>query len=378
MRVAYVNHTSLLGGAERSLAELISIIRNDIDTVLICPRGPLFDRVASTGVPVRAIPPAAPSFRIRSATLAQMASSRRAVRALREALSELNPDVVHANTIRAGLLAGVADAHPLIVHLRDCLPSGFLGNSVRRRIRARAAAVIANSDYTARCFAPPDGRGIQVFYPRISAPSVLSRVHARRLLGLESEPVLAVLAQLTPWKGQDDAIRILAQVRKKLPGAQLALIGEVKFSGPSTRHDNVKYAGSLLNLAKSLGVEHAVHFLGERDDAIDLLPAVDALLAPSWEEPFGRAVAEGLAAGLPILATDRGGPAELIRDGVSGRLLPPRQPAVWADTLVELLGDSATRDQLADGARQRATELAERNDEARLLALYDRFGSRAA
>ena len=56
-----------------------------------------------------------------------------------------------------------------------------------------------------------------------------------------------------------------------------------------------------------------MRFLGERDDVPDLLAAVDLLLVPSWEEPFGRSVVEAMAAGVPVLATDVGGPAEILR-----------------------------------------------------------------
>ena len=70
----------------------------------------------------------------------------------------------------------------------------------------------------------------------------------------------------------------------------------------------------------------AVHFLGEREDVPEILAALDLLLVPSWQEPFGRTVIEGMAMGRVVLATIVGGPREIIEDGVDGRLLAPREP----------------------------------------------------
>jgi glycosyltransferase involved in cell wall biosynthesis len=74
------------------------------------------------------------------------------------------------------------------------------------------------------------------------------------------------------------------------------------------------------------------------------------LLVPSWAEPFGRVVIEGMAMGVPVIATAEGGPAEIIEDGVDGVLLPPRAPERWAHEVRRLLADRERGRTLAEAA----------------------------
>jgi len=84
-------------------------------------------------------------------------------------------------------------------------------------------------------------------------------------------------------------------------------------------------------------VDDAVIFSGEIDDIPALIAALDLVLVPSWEEPFGRVVIEAMAMGTPVLATDVGGPVDIVSDGVDGLLLPPRRADLWAACVTQLL-----------------------------------------
>jgi len=131
----------------------------------------------------------------------------------------------------------------------------------------------------------------------------------------------------------------------------LVLAGSVKFNDPRTRFDNDAYETSLEQAVDQLGLAGAVRFLGDRRDVPSVLAALDLLLCPSWEEPFGRSVAEAMACGLPVVATEHGGPSEQIVDGVDGILLPPRRPQLWAETVGALLADPQRTAQIATAAR---------------------------
>src|SRR5665811_2295147 len=116
--------------------------------------------------------------------------------------------------------------------------------------------------------------------------------------------VLSVVAQLTPWKGQDDAVRALAGLVAAGQHAVLLLAGSAKFAGEGTQFDNVGFERRLHELAVELGVADRVRFLGERDDVPAILAASDLLLVPSWREAFGRIVVEGMAMGVAVVATE--------------------------------------------------------------------------
>jgi glycosyltransferase involved in cell wall biosynthesis len=191
-------------------------------------------------------------------------------------------------------------------------------------------------------------------------PDPAGRRAARAKLGVrEGTALVGVVGQITPWKGQADAIEAVSLVGQRHPSILLLVVGSVKFAG--SRHDNHEYLAALHRRVAELGLGGRVRFLGEREDIPQLLRALDILLVPSWEEPFGRVVIEGMAVSTPVLATAVGGPAEVIEDGDDGILLPPRQPRRWADAIDALLADPDRR--LALGCQARHTVEA-RFDEA--------------
>ena len=96
-------------------------------------------------------------------------------------------------------------------------------------------------------------------------------------------------------------------------------------------------------------------FLGARDDVPDLLAAADVALVPSWEEPFGRVAIEAMAMGVPVVATESGGPPRSSARG-GGLLAPPRTVPTLAAAIARLLDDPAARARMGEAGRQHATE----------------------
>ncbi len=145
--------------------------------------------------------------------------------------------------------------------------------------------------------------------------------------------MLGLVAQISPWKGQETAIEALRLLREQGVDADLLLVGEALFVAASTRFDNERFLARLRALASEAGLEDRVHWLGEREDVPELVRALDVLLLPSWEEPFGRAVIEAMAMEVPVVATSVGGPAEIVEDGREGYLAPPRDARAWATAI---------------------------------------------
>jgi glycosyltransferase involved in cell wall biosynthesis len=159
------------------------------------------------------------------------------------------------------------------------------------------------------------------------------------------------VAQITPWKGHELAIRATAALTAKFPDVRLLLIGEPKFVEKITRYDNRRYHQWLRSLVWALDLDDHVEFWGEREDVPTIMRALDVLVAPSWEEPFGRSIIEAMALETAVVATNVGGPAEYITDGVDGIVLPPREVGPWVTALGQLLADDALRARLARAGR---------------------------
>ena len=147
--------------------------------------------------------------------------------------------------------------------------------------------------------------------------------------------VVGLLGQVSPHKGHDDAIEAL-----RLLGSEYRLL----IGGSGER----SYVDSLKRRAAGFPAE----FLGFVKPA-EFFKEVDMLIVPSWEEPFGIVVVEAMAAGVNVIATDAGGPPEILEWGKAGMLVPPRNPSALAAAIRRLSGDEALRDELRKRALER-------------------------
>jgi L-malate glycosyltransferase len=377
LRVLYVNHTSRVSGAERSLLDLLGGLPGDAHAELACPPGDLADRAAARGVAVHAITGTDGSLKLhpRHTTQALVELARAAVQ-VRRLARRTGPSVIHANSIRAGMVCSMARADsPLAVHIRDRLPDGAASRASLELVSRGADVLIANSSYTADGLPPSAAARTRVVMNPVDlerfAPDAIDRDAARRMHGVDGPSlVLGVVAQVTPWKGQEEAIRTTASLLERGYDVRLLIVGATKFLAAGTRYDNAAYQQKLDGIVREGGIGDRVAFTGERDDIPHVLRALDVLLVPSWEEPFGRTVAEGMAMRLPVVATEVGGPAEIITPGEDGVLAPPKQPERWADAVAALLDDPERRARLGFAARARAERLALPEHVKAVLGVY--------
>lgn len=388
MRVLYVNHTAEVSGAERSLLSLLASLE-DVQRSAAVPAGRLAQAIAELGVPVREIAGTAGSLRLHplhtSRALTEMGVAAAQVRRV---AARDGAEVVHANSIRAGLVLALARPAraATVVHVRDCLPRGVVSDATQRLIAATATTVVANSQYTARALAAaaPAARVEVVHNPVDVArfdPALIDRQRARARLGVagEREVLLGVVAQLSPWKGQRTAVEALRQLVADGVDARLLLIGSAKFVARATRFDNRAYVEGLRAQVAAAGLGERVSLLGERDDVPELMRALDVLLLPSEEEPFGRALIEAMALEVPVLATSVGGPPEIVREGVEGHLVAPGDAAAWAGAVRRVLSSPDRGAALGRAGRRRvlAEFTAERHAQA-MREVYRRALARKA
>jgi glycosyltransferase involved in cell wall biosynthesis len=168
-------------------------------------------------------------------------------------------------------------------------------------------------------------------------------------------------------------------LREEGVDAHLLLIGSAKFVARSTRFDNEAYVADLRARVADAGLRDRVSWLGEREDVPELVRALDILLLPSTEEPFGRALIEAMALGVPVLATNVGGPAEIVTDGREGWLLAPHEPGAWARA-ARTIAESADRGVGMGRAGRRRVQEAFTSEQhaAAMLAVYERAIARRA
>lgn len=385
--VLYVSQPTEMSGAEHSLLDLLEHLPPEITPIAASPPGRMHEALSAAGVHVEKIAPVDLSFRLHPVrTPVGLAWVPRTAIALRRIARRVGADLLHANSTRAAfpaVLASRTGGPATLAHVRDWVPPGSLGAKTLGVVERLADHVVANSRFIARQF-PSGGAAVDVVHNAIDPdrfdPAKIDPDAARAELGLgPADTAIGVVAHFTPWKAQDDAVRIFAELHGRYPDLRLFLVGSAKFTDPGGRYDTVAFRAEVESLARSLGVAERVVFLGERADVRPVLAALDVLLVPSWREAFGRAVIEGMAMGLPVVATSEGGPAEVIEDGSTGFVVAPRQPQLWAETVARLLDDPARRGEMGARARERVVDSFSSTAHARRFAeIYAELGAAAA
>jgi len=167
------------------------------------------------------------------------------------------------------------------------------------------------------------------------------RFHAKNKVDARPDrPLVLMLANLAPHKGQYTAIKAVAEMKQRGTKVQCWL-GGVDRSGNGT------YERKLRELTRELGIDEDVSFLGFRQDTPELLQAADVLLLPSTNEGLPLAILEAQASGVPVVAAPTAGIPEVIEDGKTGFLVAADDHRSYARTIEKLITDTNRHDSIS-------------------------------
>jgi glycosyltransferase involved in cell wall biosynthesis len=349
-RILFVIGSLAIGGAERQLVTLAAALAHrgaSIQVFTLEAGGPLQDELARAGVEVI---DGGYDSRVRFAL--KLPLLVRAQWRLVRTLLRWHANVVHAFLPLAGLLA--VNAGRLCRVSKVVVARRALGTHqerhpywrwVDRFVSRMAHVVTANANAVAADAAIREGipltkirvipNGIEVSNFQLDDARRREIRSALRLDGHELAVVCT--ANLIPYKGHHDLLEAFARLAHERPASRLFLVGSDRGVGTS-----------LAARAVELGVAANVVQLGHRDDIAALLGAMDLGVLASHEEGLSNAILEYLAAGLPVVATDVGGTAEILRDLPGCRLVAAHDPQGLAAALLALL------DEAPDAARRLA------------------------
>jgi glycosyltransferase involved in cell wall biosynthesis len=390
MRIAFLAASGELGGAERSLLDVLAGLRAAEPgwaLLVVAPEaGPLVERAAALGAETRVVPyprrlAAAGDAGARSAggllrSLAALGGAAPAVAsyaaALRRALAGARPDVVHANGLKMQALAGWAAPRGAAVvwHLHDYPGRRRMMAGVLRRAARRCAAAVAVSASVARDAAA-------VLGPRVPLRTVWNAVDLARFAPEGAAADLDAMAGVAPpppgtvrvglvatmglWKGHDVFLRAVALLPRDLPVRAYVVGGPIyRTAGSQVEVE------ALRALAASLGIADRVAFTGFVDDPAPAHRALDVVVHASTQpEPFGLVIAEAMACGRPVVVSLAGGAGEIVDAGTDALGFAPGDAAALAAHLAALARDGAMRGRIGAAARAAAER---RFDRARLAA----------
>lgn len=329
IRIVYTIKSMEVGGSQTHLLQVLRLLdRRRFDPVLYCltGEGVLQENVRALDVPV--IDGGARSgFKGRQS----LAAILRLARYLRRERA----DVVHNYLLRANAVGSVAArlaGIPVVLcSKRGCherrgleLAGARLGNWLADRVTANADAVREfvhdNEGCPLRKFVViPSGVDTERFRPTPGDDY-------KTRLGLPPHaPVVGIVTRMRVRKGVEEFLRAMIQVRERHPMVQTVIVGEVELD-PDLRQ-----------LVTKSGMDDALHLLGRRSDMPEVLSAFDVFVLSSHDEGMSNAILEAMAMEKPVVATDVGGTGEVIRDGQSGLLVPPKDSAALAVAINEML-----------------------------------------
>jgi D-inositol-3-phosphate glycosyltransferase len=306
-------------------------------------------------------------------------------------------DLIHSNYWMSGIAAGALKAAwgTPVVHMYHTL--GLMKNRIARgpeemegdyringerevlKIADRIIAATLAEKSQLHFLYQTSERRIEVVPPGVDTSRFypIPQDEARESIGVPvNDRVILFVGRIEPLKGLDTLLRALALLREsgvqcRAPHYLIVVGGDPSASGENLTAEMAR----LQALCKELGLDELVLFLGKR--AQDTLPyyysSADVLVMPSHYESFGMVALEAMACGTPVVASQVGGLAFLVQDGVTGYVVPNGDPAALSERLTRLLTDDQLRaclgSQAADYARQYSWE----NIVDQLLVVYNKL-----
>jgi glycosyltransferase involved in cell wall biosynthesis len=320
-RLLAINPVDHPGGAETTLMRLLAGLRERGWTIELTTPGPgrLRDHAVDEGFGWHALPVGGLGAGQGARAVAAWPQARRLARSV---------DVVYLNggvtgRLLPALSAPGAGSARRVLHIHDI---------VRRvpRFWRRAGLVLAASQAVADRLV---GLDATVVYPPVDPDPPPEPAPWATGEG----PVVGFVGRLEPRKGPLDLVRAAPAIRAGA-GAHVVIVGDEPYGlAPD-------YTRQVLESAE-------VQYVPWSDNAPGLMRHLDVLVLPAHEEPFGTVLAEAMAVGTPVVATTVNGLPEVVRDGVTGRLVPPGDPAQLASAVLEVIG---RRSEMGAAAREDA------------------------
>lgn len=270
------------------------------------------------------------------------------------AIRRARPSIIHCNSATTkytfcSALGAKLLRIPFVWHVRVISSAGWRD----KLISGLCARIIAISDAVKKKF---DGIAeknkvvmihnavdTELFKPGLDVEYLLDEFRIER-----GRKIVGIFSRLDPWKGHRLFLEAAKDIRDKFPNTVFLIVGE----------GEKDYKAEFVKYVDEQGLKNDVIFTGFRKDIPELMNLCDIVANPSVEpEPFGRTLIEAMACGKAVVATNIGGPVEVIEDNVSGVLVPEKNVQMLAQACIHLLKNKKKLMEMGLKGRERAVKL---------------------
>lgn len=362
VRTLFITHVGAPGGAEYAMLSLCKHLPDA--EVLLLERGPLERLLNEDGIPFRVleIPESVRRIRRESGSLTAVRTLPAIAGVLREFARACRPyDVIVPVSQKAfvlTVLTRLAVRRPVVWYMNDLIDqahfSGFMARSMVALANRGVDHIIVNSRASLESWVQAGGTAAQctVSYSGVDGSAARNiRPEAvaahRQDFKHDGKYVGVMVGRIAHWKGQ----HVVLEAIQDLEHVRMVFVGDALFG-------EQEYKQQLMDFVRSHHMESRVRFLGHRDDVLEIMAAADVVVHSSVAaEPFGRVIVEGMMVGVPVVATDAGGPREIIEHGQSGLLTAPSDAQALQQALFKLSNEPDWSATLAEQGQRRAFAL---------------------
>ena len=271
--------------------------------------------------------------------------------ALRRHIAKLDADIVHLNNGLESDTPGIFAAHwcglPIVCHVRAFSIHTYLNILASRYVATFFCVSNAVRDHIVghgvdgtRAVVCHDSVDLQRFCKKsVDRQELLSEFGWK-----DSDKVFGVIGRLDSWKGHEYFIQAIADARRSNPAIRGLIVGDIT---PAARNET--YVANLHSLVGSLNLEGNVIFTGHRTNIPEIIQCLNAVICSSSSpEPFGLMVVESMAVETPVIATDAGGPSEMITDNVDGLLIPLKEATAMTEAMLRIADEEELAEKLSE------------------------------
>lgn len=364
IKIFFLNPSSKIGGAEKSLLDIIKNLDRDkyIPILGIPEPGPLGESAKKNNADViiiklpRVVILSGRQGNIRNllALLIMPLSIPVVIYRIVSAINSSGAEIVHTNGLKFHLFTCIAKFFTklkLIWHFRDLPDEKLWKFFILFFAKFFPDKIIVNSDIVEKLFSGKktkdkiirvfNGIDIKNFIPKKPPTDV------RKSFGFSNEFIVGMFSMFTEWKGHSILVRAAEKLTNQFSDMRFLIVGEALYD--TIRNSGLKE--KIETMAKEKGLNGFIKFTGYREDIPDLINSVDVVVNPSTKpEPFGRVIAEAMALSKPVIITEGGGLSEIVKENATGIVIPCNDEDALFQAIYKLYKEPALREKFGKKA----------------------------